>query len=193
MCTRTATPPPAAPAPPPCPRRGPRTRRSRSRRPPRGPSPRSRACGCRWRSGRRASPRAWRGRGPRGTTRRPRGRGRARAGQAPVGEGVRGPVEDPHDPRAVQDALPRPVLPRARLRHEAAIRRCLFSPLRGRGTLYPGRITRPRMRVLFLHTDYLEYEVKEKALKGIGDIPEDRRKGRVEEALAVFVSGEEGG
>ena len=46
------------------------------------------------------------------------------------------------------------------------------------------------MRVLFLHTDYLEYEVKEKALKGIGDIPEDRRKGRVEEALAVFVSAE---
>src|SRR3989304_4312584 len=84
----------------------------------------------------------------------PRGRGDGgvrRIVQAAVGEGVRGHVEDPHDPRAVQDDLPRPVLPRARLRHEAAIRRRLFSPLRGRGTLYPGKRKRPHRSVLFLH------------------------------------------
>ncbi len=30
------------------------------------------------------------------------------------------------------------------------------------------------MRVLFLHVDYLEYEVTGKALKSIGEIPKDR-------------------
>ena len=39
------------------------------------------------------------------------------------------------------------------------------------------------MRVLFLHVDYLEYEVKEKALKSAPDIPASKRRERVEEAL----------
>jgi len=47
------------------------------------------------------------------------------------------------------------------------------------------------MRILFLHSDYLEYEVKSKALKSIGDIPEGRRKGRAEEALVCFISAEQ--
>ena len=46
------------------------------------------------------------------------------------------------------------------------------------------------MRVLFLHVDYLEYEVKEKALKGIEEIPEAKRRGRAEEALVCFISAE---
>jgi threonyl-tRNA synthetase len=47
------------------------------------------------------------------------------------------------------------------------------------------------MRILFLHVDYLEYEVKEKALKGIPDLPESKRRGRTEEALVCFVSAEQ--
>lgn len=46
------------------------------------------------------------------------------------------------------------------------------------------------MRVLFLHVDYLEYEVKEKALRGVPDVPEPKRHGRVEEALVCFISAE---
>ncbi len=46
------------------------------------------------------------------------------------------------------------------------------------------------MRVLFLHVDYLEYEVTGKALKSIGEIPAERKHGRVEEALVCFVSAE---
>ena len=46
------------------------------------------------------------------------------------------------------------------------------------------------MRVLFLHVDYLEYEVTGKALKSLPDVPEARRRGRVEEALVAFVSAE---
>src|SRR5437879_13361960 len=46
------------------------------------------------------------------------------------------------------------------------------------------------MRVLFLHVDYLEYEVKEKALKSAPDIPASKRRERVEEALVCFVSAE---
>ena len=46
------------------------------------------------------------------------------------------------------------------------------------------------MRVLFLHVDYLEYEVTGKALKSIGEIPEERKHGRVEEALVCFLSAE---
>lgn len=48
------------------------------------------------------------------------------------------------------------------------------------------------MRVLFLHVDYLEYEVKEKALKGLPDLPPESRRGRAEEALVCFVSAEKG-
>lgn len=46
------------------------------------------------------------------------------------------------------------------------------------------------MRVLFLHVDYLEYEVKQKALKGIPDLPESKRRARVEDALVCFISAE---
>src|SRR3989449_885129 len=46
------------------------------------------------------------------------------------------------------------------------------------------------MRVLFLHVDYLEYEVKEKALKGVPDVPSSKRHGRIEEALVCFISAE---
>lgn len=47
------------------------------------------------------------------------------------------------------------------------------------------------MRVLFLHVDYLEYEVKGKALKGAPDLPESKRQGRVEDALVCFISAEQ--
>jgi threonyl-tRNA synthetase len=47
------------------------------------------------------------------------------------------------------------------------------------------------MRVLFLHVDYLEYEVKQKALKGIPDVPEAKRRGKVEEALVCFITAEQ--
>ncbi|HKZ23766.1 MAG TPA: threonine--tRNA ligase [Thermoplasmata archaeon] len=46
------------------------------------------------------------------------------------------------------------------------------------------------MRILFLHVDFLEYEVRDKALKGIDDVPAERRHARVEEALVCFVSAE---
>jgi threonyl-tRNA synthetase len=46
------------------------------------------------------------------------------------------------------------------------------------------------MRILFLHADFLEYEVKGRALKGVGDVPAERRHARVEEALVCFVSAE---
>jgi threonyl-tRNA synthetase len=46
------------------------------------------------------------------------------------------------------------------------------------------------MRVLFLHCDLLEYEVKEKALKTVEDLPAERRKGRIEDALVCFISAE---
>jgi len=46
------------------------------------------------------------------------------------------------------------------------------------------------MRILFLHVDYLEYEVKEKAVKGLPDLPKEARHGRAEEALVCFISAE---
>ncbi|HKW43185.1 MAG TPA: threonine--tRNA ligase, partial [Thermoplasmata archaeon] len=47
------------------------------------------------------------------------------------------------------------------------------------------------MRVLFLHVDYLEYEVKQKALKSVPDLPQSKRRGRVEEALVCFITAEQ--
>src|SRR5437016_14682786 len=47
-----------------------------------------------------------------------------------------------------------------------------------------------QMRILLLHVDYLEYEVKEKAVKGLPDLPKEARQGRVEEALVCFISAE---
>jgi len=47
------------------------------------------------------------------------------------------------------------------------------------------------MRILFLHVDSLEYEVKEKALKAAPDLPASKRRARVDEALAAFISAEQ--
>src|SRR5437867_13356717 len=58
------------------------------------------------------------------------------------------------------------------------------------GALYPRWRTRAEMLILFLHVDYLEYEVKEKAVKGIPDLPKEARHGRAEEALVCFISAE---
>ena len=46
------------------------------------------------------------------------------------------------------------------------------------------------MRILFLHSDFLEYEVKEKALKSIADLPPGKRAARIEDALVCFISAE---
>lgn len=47
------------------------------------------------------------------------------------------------------------------------------------------------MRILFIHADYLEYEIREKALKTADEVPAQKRKGRMEEGLVCFVSAEE--
>jgi len=44
------------------------------------------------------------------------------------------------------------------------------------------------MRILLIHSDYLEYEVKDKALKKPEEISENQKKGRLDEVLAVFMS-----
>jgi len=44
------------------------------------------------------------------------------------------------------------------------------------------------MRMLLIHSDYLEYEVKDKALKSPEPISEEQKKGRLDEVLAVFMS-----
>lgn len=44
------------------------------------------------------------------------------------------------------------------------------------------------MRMLLIHSDYLEYEVKDKALKKPEEISEEQKKGRLEEVLAAFIS-----
>ncbi|NJE84693.1 threonine--tRNA ligase [Thermococcus sp. CX2] len=44
------------------------------------------------------------------------------------------------------------------------------------------------MRMLLIHSDYLEYEVKDKALKNPEPISEEQKKGRLEEVLAAFIS-----
>src|SRR5437867_8854876 len=46
------------------------------------------------------------------------------------------------------------------------------------------------MRILFLHCDFLEYEVREKALPSAEDLPPERRKGRIEDALVCFITAE---
>src|SRR5437899_408349 len=46
------------------------------------------------------------------------------------------------------------------------------------------------MRVLFLHCDVLEYEVREKALPSAEDLPPEKRRGRIEDALVCFISAE---
>ncbi|WP_297092031.1 threonine--tRNA ligase [Thermococcus sp.] len=44
------------------------------------------------------------------------------------------------------------------------------------------------MRMLLIHSDYLEYEVKDKALKNPEPIKSEDKKGRLDEVLAVFIS-----
>ncbi|MGQ0536533.1 MAG: threonine--tRNA ligase [Methanobacteriota archaeon] len=44
------------------------------------------------------------------------------------------------------------------------------------------------MKLLFIHSDFIEYEVKKPALKGVEALPPERQKGRMEEALVVFYS-----
>ncbi len=46
------------------------------------------------------------------------------------------------------------------------------------------------MRILFIHSDYIEYEAKERAIKNAEEIEEKRE--RVEECLVSFISVEEG-
>ncbi len=46
------------------------------------------------------------------------------------------------------------------------------------------------MRALFIHADYLEYEAKKKT-KLADDISDDKKKGRIEEALVTYISFEE--
>src|SRR2546430_17513835 len=59
------------------------------------------------------------------------------------------------------------------------------------GTLYFGTISGPAMRILFLHVDSLEYEVKEKALKAAPDLPASKRRAPGDEAPAAFLSAAE--
>lgn len=48
------------------------------------------------------------------------------------------------------------------------------------------------MKLLFIHSDYIEYEAKEK-VKGIAEeIGEERKKGKLDEALTVFMAVEKG-
>src|SRR3989475_12609163 len=67
----------------------------------------------------------------------------------------------------------------------------LFHGARPAGRSFiPPNDKRAAMRVLFLHVDYLEYDVREKALKGVPDVPQSKRHGRIEEALVCFISAE---
>ena len=45
------------------------------------------------------------------------------------------------------------------------------------------------MRILFIHADHMEYEVKEKT-KDAQPIPEDKKRGEMDEALVCFISAE---
>src|SRR2546422_318041 len=63
-------------------------------------------------------------------------------------------------------------------------------PLFKDGLLWGRTVPTPAMRVLFLHCDLLEYEVKEKALPSAEDLPPEKRKGRIEDALVCFISAE---
>jgi threonyl-tRNA synthetase len=47
------------------------------------------------------------------------------------------------------------------------------------------------MRLLFIHSDYIRYEVKDKATKAAEDVPPNKMKGSMVEALVVFCSVEE--
>jgi threonyl-tRNA synthetase len=44
------------------------------------------------------------------------------------------------------------------------------------------------MKLLLIHSDFIEYEMKKPAAKFAEEVPEDRRKGRMEECLSVLIS-----
>ena len=44
------------------------------------------------------------------------------------------------------------------------------------------------MKLLFIHSDYIEYEIKDKAIKNPEKISEDKKKDRLDEALVVFIA-----
>jgi threonyl-tRNA synthetase len=44
------------------------------------------------------------------------------------------------------------------------------------------------MRLLLIHSDFIEYEATKKALKSAADLPAEAMKGRMEEALCAFVT-----
>lgn len=44
------------------------------------------------------------------------------------------------------------------------------------------------MRMLLIHSDYIEYEVKDKAIKNPEPISEEEKKGRMDEVLVAFIS-----
>ena len=48
------------------------------------------------------------------------------------------------------------------------------------------------MKILLIHSDYIEYEAKKKAMKGAEEIPENMMKGKMDEALVVFTAVERG-
>ncbi len=85
--------------------------------------------------------------------------------------------------------MPDPRVPR----HDRPISRDVFQRARrdGSAELYIVEYLRePEMRILFLHVDSFEYEVREKALKDMPDLPTSKRKGRAEEALVCFIAAE---
>src|SRR5439155_9453920 len=111
---------------------------------------------------------------------------------AAVRERIGGDVQDAHHAGPVEDDFSGPMAPNAcGFGHRLRERPIPISPYaRPTGTLYFGTISGPAMRILFLHVDSLEYEVKEKALKAAPDLPASKRRARVDEALAAFISAE---
>ncbi len=113
---------------------------------------------------------------------------------ASVRKGVRSDVQDGHHARPIQHEFPGTMTPdERRVRHNSTISRRVFQRTRTARTaeLYIQEHLRgAAMRILFLHVDYLEYEVKGKALKGIEEIPDSKRRGRAEDALVCLISAE---
>ena len=47
------------------------------------------------------------------------------------------------------------------------------------------------MRLLFIHSDYMRYQVKQKAMKAAEELPDERKQGAMDEVLVAFASVEE--
>jgi len=47
------------------------------------------------------------------------------------------------------------------------------------------------MRLLFIHSDYMRYETKDRAMKAAEEIPDGKKKGSMDEVLVVFATVEE--